>query len=129
MYIKRIISWFHNHTRATTSGTGKRGVLKLGKPRLLQPWQAYQAMYYDDKMKGELTSLYDTYLSKTVAQGEKPQGRFAFINVYMKDAYKNASDEVKGKVEEYRQGSRSKLDAEDLDAREETNQALQRYVA
>ena len=83
-------------------------------------------MYCDKKMKDEINSLYETYLSKTVAQGEKAQGRFAFTNAYMKDAYDNATEEVKTKVEEYRQALRSKPDAEDPDSREERNRSLQR---
>lgn len=124
-YVQRVFSWFHNHTRATTAGTGKRSILKIGKPKLLQPWQAYQTLHNDAKTKDEINDRYKAYL-KNLTEGEKAQGRFAFTNAYMKECYNNATDEVKKRVEEHRQGLRMKPEPVDTDSREERNCSLQK---
>jgi hypothetical protein len=105
--LQRIMFWFHNHTRSTTSGTGKRAVLDLkGKRKLAAPWQAYQSLYYEKKLKALVESAWQEYLS-SVPEGSTPKKtRFVVKNELIQRLYAQESDEVKEEVEEYRQKMR-----------------------
>jgi hypothetical protein len=102
-------SWFHNHTRATTSGTGTRGILDLkGKRRLAAPWQAYQNLFYESKLKALVETAWEEYLS-TRPEGSKPEkSQFTVKNELIQNLYAEESEEVKEEVERHRQKMREK---------------------
>lgn len=112
--LQRIKFWFHNHTRSTTSGTGQRALLNLkGKCKLVQPWQAYQNLYYEDKLKPLVEDAWQAYLT-SVPEGSKPEkSRFAAKNELIQDLYAKETDDVKEEVEKHRQ--KMKLGEVDLD--------------
>ncbi|KAG6807869.1 hypothetical protein H0H92_006161 [Tricholoma furcatifolium] len=97
---KRIFEWFHNHTRSTTSGTGKRSALKLGPKRPMQAWQAFGKMMDEDE-KDELEAEYLEYV-KSVDLDTKPMTKLTWSMSVLKQRLKDASQQVKDEVEEFR---------------------------
>lgn len=117
--------WFHNHTRGASSGTGKRGVLKLrSKTKLLQPWQAYQSLYYKTKLRPLVDAAWGTYKAGFAAGTKPEKSRFAFMNDMVQDLYEAETAEVREKVEEHRLKLKVKGDCVDDD--EGQNQCYQR---
>jgi len=74
------------------------------KLRLLQDWQAYQALTYESKWKAIVDKEWATY--KTEWELEHPKetplkNRFTFMVEFMKEKYKDETEEMKQKCEEY----------------------------
>ena len=112
---QRIKSWFHNHTRGSTSGSGHRGVLKITQPRLRQEWQVYQTMSYESKWKTVIDSEWEAYKKKWNEENpgvKVPQGRFAFMNSFLKSKYAEETEEVKADVRKRRAAMKAELDVE-----------------
>jgi retron-type reverse transcriptase len=80
------------------------------KPRLLQDWQAYQALTYESKWKAIVDKEWGEYkLEWELAHPKEtlPKKRFTFMVEFMKEKYKNETDEMKQKCEEYRKARKS----------------------
>lgn len=84
------------------------------------PWQAYQKLYYEKKLKAIVDKEYAEYL-KTVKEGEKPKTRIQIQTEISRREYGKESEQVQLMVEEYRMG----LMPEDANQSEE--QRVQRY--
>ncbi|KIJ90796.1 hypothetical protein K443DRAFT_116087 [Laccaria amethystina LaAM-08-1] len=121
---ERIKAWFHNHTRGSTSGTGTHGLppvthglLKItGQSRLRQEWQVYQSMTYENKWKEVIDSEWDEYQKKWKLDHPNtnlPQKRFAFMNSFLKEKYKEEAEEVKKEVRERRAAMKAEIDEKD----------------
>ncbi|KIJ92075.1 hypothetical protein K443DRAFT_13876, partial [Laccaria amethystina LaAM-08-1] len=107
---ERVVTWFHNNTRATSSSTGIRGVLKLGaNQKLLHGWQAYQHLYYES-FKADIESEYESYIKECEVTKEKPKTRFEFRNEACQKRFAEETEEVKAEVEEYQVKLRDGLD-------------------
>jgi hypothetical protein len=103
--------WFHNNTR-NFSGSRAGAVLKIkGKPKMLQDWQAYQALTYEEKWKSHVDKEWEAYKTEWEVEhpDEKrpPKNRFQIMVEFMKDKYKNETDEMKARCEEYRQARKA----------------------
>ena len=68
-------------------------------------WQAYQTLYYKEKLKPLVDAAYQTHL-KSVPEDTKPKSRFSIMNEIVQKAWAEETEEVKAIVEEYRQKSR-----------------------
>lgn len=99
--------WFHNNTRASASGNGTRGILKLSAPpKLVQPWQAYLNKFQDTKLKQNIEDAWQAY-TQDVPEGEKPKKTlFEIRNKVAQSLYANETPEIKQEVEEHRQRMR-----------------------
>jgi hypothetical protein len=89
---------------------GGRGVLKMkGKPRMLQAWQAYQALTYESKWKPFVDKEWDRYRKEWESEhpNEKPpKARFTIMIEFIKDKFANETDEMKARCEEFRKASK-----------------------
>ena len=103
--------WFHNNTRNQSSNASSRGLLKMKtKPRSLQDWQAYQALTYESKWKVIVDKEWKRYQAEWELEHPKetpPKKRFTFMVEFMKEKYKNETEEMKQKCEEYRKARKS----------------------
>lgn len=103
--------WFHNNTRNLSSNGSARGLLKIkSKPRVLQGWQAYQALTYELKWKPIVDKEWARYKTEWELEHPKetlPKKRFTFMVEFMKEKYKNETEEMKRQCEEYRQARKS----------------------
>lgn len=100
--------------------SGPRGnpVLKIkGKPKMLQDWQAYQLLTYDKQWKSQVDKEWETYKTEWEAEhpDEKgpPKNRFQIMVEFIKEKYKNETDEMKARCEEYRQERKASPDLSD----------------
>lgn len=117
--------WFHNHTRGSSSGTGKRGLLNLQKKaKLLQPWQAYQNLYYSSKLKPLVDKAWEDYKAKFPVGVKPEKSRFVFGNEKVQSLYAVECQEVRELVEAHRQKLKEKGGT--LSNSEEQNQSYQR---
>ena len=116
--LKRIVSWYHNNTRVTSSSTGTRATLKLGvNTKLLVGWQAYQHLYYES-FKAEIDEAYKSYVETCQASEQKPKTAFEFRNEACQKRYAAETEAVKAEVEEYRKKLR---DGEATDLEKDTD--------
>jgi hypothetical protein len=101
MIIQRVYYWFFNHTHTTSSGTGRKDLLRLtANSRRLQLVQAYSRLYYEKKVKDTVDVRYKEYL-ETTAKHEQ-LSRVAFSANVMKEFFDAETEEVKQEVEKYR---------------------------
>jgi|SRR5882672_3393971 hypothetical protein len=129
MIIQRVYYWFFNHTRTTSSGTGRKDLLRLtANSRKLQLVQAYSRLYYEKKVKDTVDVRYKEHL-ETTAKHEQ-LSRVAFSANVTKEFFDAETEEVKQEVEKYRDrllsGGTIKLDdtADGKDAIDEEAQQL-----
>ncbi|KAF8502336.1 hypothetical protein F5888DRAFT_1800821 [Russula emetica] len=103
----RVKYWFHNHTRASLSGSGMRGILKSSPAlKLVQPWQAYLNKFQSTKLKEKIEDTWKCYLNG-VPEGVKPEKtKFEIQNKVAQTLYEEESDKVKGEVEEHHEKMR-----------------------
>jgi hypothetical protein len=88
--------------RGSSSGTGRRGVLKLSAaPKHVQFWQAYQNKYYDSTLRSEVEEAWKQYLSE-LPEGQTLKTLFKFRNQLVQKFYEDETDDVKREVEEHR---------------------------
>jgi hypothetical protein len=122
---QRMKFWFHNHTRGSSSGTGNRGILKLGpSAKNMQPWQAYLNKFQNTKLKGKIDNAWQEYLSE-VPEGKKPKKtKFEIRNKLAQKLYAAETDVVKAEVEEHRKTMKNNKEMLDL---VERNGSFQRY--
>ena len=72
---------------------------------MLHAWQAYQALTYESQWKTEVDKEWREYKTNWESDhpGEDPpKGRFAIMNEFMREKYKNESEEMKERCEKYR---------------------------
>ena len=112
-------------------GSGTRGLLKInGQTRFRQEWQVYQTMTYESKWKPVIDNEWDAYQAKWKADHpgtDLPQGRFTFMNSFLKDKYNSESDKVKTAVKERRAAMKVEFDSRAKEAGER-NAAYQRWL-
>ena len=73
---------------------------------MLQDWQAYQALTYEQQWKPHVDEAWATYKTEWEAEhpNEKPpKKRIQIMVEFMKEKYKNETVEMKARCEEYRQ--------------------------
>jgi hypothetical protein len=104
---QRVKFWFHNHTRGSSSGTGARGLLKLGpSTKNVQPWQAYLNKFQHTKLKDKIDDAWQQHLSE-VPEGEKSEKTlFEIRNKLAQKLYAAETAEVKEEVEGHRKAMR-----------------------
>ena len=116
--LQRVVTWFHNNTRVTSSSVGTRSLLKLGtNSKLLHGWQAYQHLYYES-FKAEVNDEYQSYLETCKGSEEKPKTAFEFRTEACQKRYAAETEAVKAEVEEYRAKLR---DGEDANLEKDTD--------
>jgi len=104
--------WLHNNTRSLSSGTGSHvSILKIKqKPKLLQDWQAYQALTYESKWKPHVDEEWERYKREWASEHPNenpPKKRFTIMVEFMKEKFKNESEEMKQRCEDYRKSRKS----------------------
>ncbi|KIJ91185.1 hypothetical protein K443DRAFT_135548 [Laccaria amethystina LaAM-08-1] len=105
-YDKCICGWFPNNTRNVAPGS--LGILKIERkpqPRILQPWQAYQALTYESRWKPEVDAAWSTYKNVWLTEHPEekpPKNRFQIMIEFIKEKFEKETDEVKSQCEEYR---------------------------
>jgi len=72
---------------------------------MLQPWQAYHGLTYENKWKEEINQSWEEYT--TIWAKENPgqpliKTRFEFMNAFVKEKFEAETPEMKERVEEYR---------------------------
>ena len=103
---QRISGWFPNNTRNIAPGS--LGILKIKQktqPRILQPWQAYQALTYESKWKAEVNAAWLAYKNAWLTEHPKekpPKNRFQIMIEFIKEKFEQETDEVKEECKEYR---------------------------
>lgn len=116
---QRISGWFPNNTRNVAPGS--LGILKIKQktqPRMLQPWQAYQALTYESRWKTEIEAAWLAYKNTWLTEhpGEKcPKNRFQIMNEFLKEKFEKETDEVKKECEEYRKKRQTEAATPDPD--------------
>jgi hypothetical protein len=78
-------------------------MIKLHKnnTKLLPAWQAYQTLYYEEKLKPLVDEAYSRR-TENLPEGTKPKGRLAIIGEIAREQLQNETPEVIAEVEEYR---------------------------
>jgi len=74
------------------------------KPRILQDWQAYQVLTYESKWKAIVDKEWASYKMEWELEHLKetpPKKRFTFMVEFMKEKYKNETEEMKLQCQEY----------------------------
>lgn len=73
---------------------------------MLQDWQAYQALTYEKKWKPHIDKEWEKYKTEWEVEhpNEKPpKRRIQIMTEFIKEKYKNETDEMKERCEEFRQ--------------------------
>ena len=116
--------WFHNHTRGSSSGTGTRGVLKLGPgPKLVQPWQAYLNMFQHTKLKDKIDDAWNEHLIEVPEDQKNPKKLFGIRNKVAQKMYATETSDVKKEVELRRREMMSDKETEDFVEKNKSFQA------
>ena len=90
-------------------GTGSRQVLKLtGPPKLVQPWQAFQNLFWKSELKAKFHKKWEAYKEEVPKGTEGWLNHFTFKNKMIQQLYNEVSDEIKERVEEQCQVMRKK---------------------
>ena len=89
-----------------SSSTGPRvNILKIKqKPKLLQDWQAYQALTYKNKWKPYVDKEWERYKREWASEhlNENPPKKcFTIMVEFMKEKFKHESKEMKQRCEDY----------------------------
>lgn len=99
--------WFNNHSRETSGTKRKAKLLQLGpapkKVRLMQAWQAYSQLYFNERVKPTLEARWDEYkLDLEAGIISAMPTHLAVLREVTTSILAAESDEVKEKVEKYR---------------------------
>jgi hypothetical protein len=104
MHLQQVKNWFHNHTRASSSGSGVRGVLKLSEtPKIPQPWQAFLNLFQETTLKDSIEDAWKYYMLELPEGGKPEKTKFEVRNRVAQRLYPQQTDEVKEQVEKHRQ--------------------------
>ena len=133
IYRQRISGWFPNNTRNVAAGS--LTILKIKQktqPRMLQPWQAYQALTYESKWKTEVDAAWSMYKSTWTTEHPEeklPKSQFQIMIEFIKEKFEQESDEVKKQCEDYRRTRQVKAATPDPDKPDSVKNAkFQEYV-
>ena len=77
---------------------------------MLQDWQAYHALTYETQWKAHIDEEWAIYKNEWELQNpteKPPKKRFTFMVDFIKDKFKNETEEMKTRCEEYRQARKS----------------------
>ena len=103
-------------------------ILKMkAKPKMLQDWQAYQALTYESQWKPHVDKEWARYKEEWKVENpteKPPKNRFTIMVEFMKEKFKNETDEMKLRCEEYRQTHKSESPVQN-DAQEDRNLQFQ----
>lgn len=110
---QRLKTWYRNNKRLTAAqklddsreATPTFGLLKMKKKRVQQAWQAYHSMTYETKWKSTINEQWAERTKewkKNNPDTKMKETRFTFMNNFIKEKFKNETEEVKKEVEEYR---------------------------
>lgn len=105
--------WFNNHSRASTSGAGRRSALDLvraSKPRLLAAYHAYNAMY-KPSLGPVITQEWNAaVIAGRLTEEDKlkpiPAVPINFRNCALKRMLADESPETRAEVEAWRRAQR-----------------------
>ena len=121
--LQRIAQWFHNTTRPSTAST--RNVIKIKTlNKLPAEWQAYQTLYYEQKLKALVDSRYKAYCNG-LEPGKTPQSRISFQTEVVRAEYWKETPEVRAAVQKHRQQLKTASKAESTP---DKLAAFQKYV-
>lgn len=128
---QRIVYWFHYRTRSASSSQGVQ-TLRLGKKKVLQPWQAFKKLYYENDEQS-LKDGYDTYVTnfpneKPLANSKKkttPDNYLTWLTKRMKKEHDLSNDEIKAAVEKYHQQKRNIKATKEIEEEDERNKQYQ----
>jgi hypothetical protein len=94
--------WYFNHTRSTSSGMDNHDSQKLtSKKRVIQGFQAYLQLYYEEKVKNIVKQKYQEHIDTVSKENQK--SRFVFMAALTKELFDKETAEVKAEAENYRQ--------------------------
>ena len=97
------------------------------KPKILQAWQAYQALTYESQWKEDFNQAWGDYLAawNTENPDAKPgKTRLVYLMEFMKGKLAAETDEMMAKVEEYRLSEKEESPAP-FDSNREKNLEIQ----
>ena len=99
--------WFHNSSHNIYSNGGPRNaVLKIkSKPKMLQGWQAYHALTYESLWRPHVDKEWENYKAGWEVENpdeKPPKKRLQIMVEFMKEKFKNETEEMKACCEEYR---------------------------
>jgi hypothetical protein len=80
------------------------------KPKMLQSWQAYHALTYDSQWKPDIDKEWVRYKTEWESENpteKPPKNRFTIMVEFMKEKFKDETEEMKLRCEEYRQARKS----------------------
>jgi hypothetical protein len=80
------------------------------RPKMLQDWQAYHALTYETQWKAHVDKEWERYKMEWEVENpseKPPKNRFTIMVEFMKEKFKNESDEMKSRCEKYRQARKS----------------------
>jgi len=129
-HVQRLLTWFHNHTRGTTSGSGTQGILKVAAaPKMLQAWQAYHwyRLTYDPEWNNTIDETWKKYQSDWEAENpgvKPPKKHFVIMNDFIRKNYAEETPERVKEVDEFWK----KLKDEEAATPEDKNKKYQAYV-
>lgn len=96
---------------------------------MLQGWQAYQALTYEQQWKAHVDKEWERYKTEWEIEhpNEKPpKKRIQIMADFMKEKYNNETDEMKARCETYRRARKESPDLNESDATK--NHQFQLYV-
>ncbi|KIM71230.1 hypothetical protein PILCRDRAFT_26518, partial [Piloderma croceum F 1598] len=86
--------WYFNHTRSTSSGMDNHDSQKLtSKKRVIQGFQAYLQLYYEEKVKNIVKQKYQEHIDTVSKENQK--SRFVFMAALTKELFDKETAEVK----------------------------------
>ena len=98
------------------------------KPKMLQSWQAYQALTYESQWKPHIDKEWAKYKLEWESQNpsvKPPKKRFTIMVEFIKEKFKNETEEMKSRCEEYRQSRKSETPVPMNDSEEARNLQFQ----
>lgn len=121
---QRVKAWFGNHTRdpTTNAETSHKDVLNLRdrKPKKLSTIQAYQQLYYQDRIKKTVDERWakkrEDEKSHPPVEPAKPlpeHPTIRFRNTVTKELYATENEDIKAKVEAARDDPETMIDISD----------------
>lgn len=120
--------WFHNNTRNLYSNGGG-AVLKIkAKPKMLQDWQAYHALTYESQWKPHVDKEWEKYKARWEVENpdeKPPKKRLQIMVEFMKEKFKNETEEMKARCEEYRVARKESESPDPDESEEDRNRRFQ----
>lgn len=98
---------------------------------MLQSWQAYQALTYEQQWKVHVDKEWEKYTTEWEIEhpDEKPpKRRIQFMTDFMKEKYENETDEMKARCETYRRARKEDAELNESDANRNLLYQLYVYV-